>query len=75
MAQSKYKIKKTAVVKRKYDAQRKNVARGKSWKYPLEMENDVAKLVLGDIDQNPNGIVLNKLLNNKLREAYNIEPK
>ncbi len=48
---------------------------GKPWKFPMEIDNDIALKVSEEKESSPNGAQYNKIINNRLRKAYGLKVK
>lgn len=48
---------------------------GESWKFNLEIDNDVAKALLKDIKKQKYGAVVGPFINNQLRKAFKLKQK
>ena len=47
----------------------------KPWFYNLKVEADVEAKIKEEFESNPNGSEYGKIINNRLRKAYNIKKK
>lgn len=48
---------------------------GKPWKFPTEIDNDIAVKISEEKESNVNGAQYNKIINNRLRKAYGMKVK